>query len=288
MRARRRGGALAAMVLAAVLTTAGLGAGGAGAAAAPPAGASAVLSPPRSYRPCPAPDRGARTVALDGDSLAFYAAADFTARLCRSSVAVQVVGQAGAALCDFAPLLTDQARHPPAVLVLAFSGNNVTPCMADSTGTPLRGAALLAKYRADAERVTAAFAGTPTRLLWVSPPGHAGDTVEPALRAVYQEVVDEHPTRGSLVDGGRYLREGNGLYPYALPCAPDERRLASCRAGRIEVRLGLDGFHFCPVFVDAGVSCPVDDAGGIRYARAMAAPVAALLRLRDGPTLRTR
>jgi hypothetical protein len=216
-------------------------------------------------------------VALYGDSLVAEAAEDFTSRVCTPGVEVQTFGQPGAALCDFIGFIAGQiAIARPTVAVLAFSGNNITPCMQDANGKPLVGAALLAKYGADAETVTALFAPGPTKVMWVTPPGPVGASTEPALAAVYQQVVAAHATSASLIDGGKYLRDPTGTYRLDLPCSPDEATLSSCEQGQITIRLPLDGFHFCPVFVQSG-PCPVYDAGAVRYGRALAEPVTQLL-----------
>jgi hypothetical protein len=148
--------------------------------------------------------------------------------------------------------------------------------MQDANGKPLVGAALLAKYQADAEAVTALFAPGPTKVMWVTPPGHVGDSTEPPLASVYQQVVTEHATSASLIDGGKYLRDSTGTYRLDLPCSPDEVTLSSCQQGQITVRLILDGFHLCPVLVQTG-PCPVYDGGAVRYGRALAEPVTQLL-----------
>ena len=160
--------------------------------------------------------------------------------------------------------------------MIAFSGNNDTACVEDENGQPLTGNALLAKYKADAESVMADFTPGQTEVLWVTPPGHVGDDQEPALGAVYREVVNEFPN-AMLVDGGKYLRDATGTYQLNLPCWSDEQPLSSCQNGQIDVRLLIDGFHFCPVLVSALTPCPVYDAGAARYGRAMAEPVDQLL-----------
>ncbi len=230
-----------------------------------------TLSPPKVYPPCPSTGPTATQVVLDGDSLVAQAGGEFTSRVCTPSVNVGVFGQPGAALCDFDSFIAGQAAAvpPPRIVVIAFSGNNDTPCVEDTTGKPLVGAALLAKYRADAEADTALFTAGVTKVLWVTPPGHVGDTQEPPLAAVYQQVVNDHPGVATLVDGGKYLRDTTGTYQLDLPCQADEVSLTSCQGGQIDVRLPTDGFHLCPVLVPLG-PCPVYDAGGVRYGRAIA------------------
>jgi hypothetical protein len=235
------------------------------------------FSPPKVYPPCPATTGTPAQVVLYGDSLVYQSEQDFASPVCTSDVQVATYGQPGAALCDFTSFIATQtAADPPAIAVIAFSGNNDTSCMEDAHGAPLVGAALLAKYKADAEWVMSLFTPGQTKVLWVTPPGRVGDNQEPALAAVYQQVVSEYPNMAMLVDGGKYLRDATGTYQLNLPCWPDEQTLTSCQAGQIQVRLQVDGFHFCPVLIASG-PCPVYDAGAVRYGRAMAEPVEQLL-----------
>ena len=61
-----------------------------------------------------------------------------------------VRGAPGGATCDLFDLMGYDAHHEhPAVVVLQFSGNNLTRCMQDARGKALQGDAWLAKYRAD-------------------------------------------------------------------------------------------------------------------------------------------
>jgi len=209
--------------------------------------------------------------------LVFQSTDDFTSGVCGPAVHVTVEAQPGAALCDFTNFIAAQtAAAPPTVAVIAFSGNNDTPCVEDSDGNPLTGDALLAKYKADAEAVMTDFPPGQTEVLWVTPPGRAGQDQEPPLAAIYQQVVGEY-SNTMLVDGGKYLRDATNTYQYDLPCWSDELSLASCQGGQIDVRLLLDGFHFCPVLLTGLTPCPVYDAGAARYGRAMAEPVNAYL-----------
>ena len=142
------------------------------------------------------------------DFLVFQSTDDFTSGVCGPDVHVTVEAQPGAALCDFTNFIAAQtAAAPPAVVVIAFSGNSDTPCVEDSDGNPLTGDALLAKYKADAEAVMTDFPPGQTEVLWVTPPGRAGQDQEPPLAAIYQQVVGEY-SNTMLVDGGKYLRDG--------------------------------------------------------------------------------
>jgi hypothetical protein len=239
---------------------------------------TAGLSPPKVYPSCPATGPGATHVVLYGDSLVFQSMQEFASEICSSTVNVTTYGQPGAALCDFTNFIQSQtAAGPPAIAVIAFSGNNDTPCVEDASGTPLTGVALVSKYLADAEQVMSFFTAGQTEVLWVDPPGPVGTEEPRPIDAAYQAVVQDHQNDSMLVDGGKYLRDSTGTYQLFLPCNPDELTLASCQEGQIQVRLALDGLHFCPILTTGLTPCPVYDAGGVRYGHATAEPVTALL-----------
>jgi hypothetical protein len=236
------------------------------------------LSPASPPPDCPVPTAADPTrVILYGDSLASEAAAEFAARLCAPDVEVLTSTQPGAALCDFTTTIeSDVDARAPDLVLIQFSGNNITPCVADPQGHPLVGDALLDRYGADAEQLATALDGRPVAVAWVAHPGAAG-AGEPPLRDVYAAVVASHAGSSFLIDGGVGLRDPSGTYRLELPCLPEEVALSSCFQQRIIVRLPLDGFHFCPVL--ASGACPVYNAGAVRFGRALADPVRARLGL---------
>ena len=130
---------------------------------------------------------GPRRVALYGDSLGMEAGMDFTylARAAGASVLVRTYG--GLAVCDFfATMASDAAAWRPTDVVLEFSGDSFTPCMA---GDPIGSPQYYAKYRADLQQAIDIFhpygtrvflSGTPLQRMGGSEPEHRQP--EPALR----------------------------------------------------------------------------------------------------------
>ncbi len=108
------------------------------------------------------PQSGPRRVALYGDSLGMEAGMDFIylARAAGASALVRTYG--GLAVCDFfASIASDAATWQPTDVVLEFSGDNFTPCMA---GDPIGSPQYYAKYRADLQQAIDIFRPYGTRV----------------------------------------------------------------------------------------------------------------------------
>ncbi|NND75749.1 MAG: hypothetical protein HKN44_12160 [Ilumatobacter sp.] len=240
---------------------------------APPAPAEPVVEP--LLRP---------VVALYGDSLAWEARDAFVDALAdRPGVDVVVHTFGGTAICDWLDqMATDAVTIRPGAVVVEFSGNNFTPCMQDAAGTPLTGAAFLARYAADALAVIETFAPGGTQVVFASGPitraaSERGQST--GLNALYADLAGDH-------EGVRYVDAGaavlaDGRWTATLPCLPDEPCTGGLDADGVAVNVvrAPDGIHFCPASAEAvaGVTgtCPVWSSGALRYGRALAAPVVA-------------
>ena len=246
-----------------------------------------ALSPPKTFPPCPTTTGTPRQVVVYGDSLVYQSTADFTSGVCGPDVHVTVEAQPGAALCDFTNFIAAQtAAAPPTVAVIAFSGNNDTPCVEDSNGTPLTGNALLAKYQADAEAVMTDFPPGQTEVLWVTPPGRAGQDQEPPLAAIYQQVASEYPNT-MLVDGGKYLR-GRDQHLPVRPALLAGRAEPRVLPGRTDRRAAPPRrVPFLPGAAHRADPLPGVRRGSARYGRALAEPVNAYLQ-HAGPVAAVR
>jgi hypothetical protein len=272
-----------------VLGTTVLAAGTALAAASAPEvhARRTAIEPQASHRdPLPVPPAEARVV-LYGDSLAAESADLFREALAAAGVAdVRLNTFGGTAICDWLDRMQTDATvlHPTAVVV-EFSGNALTPCMADASGRSLLDdpAAYHEKYLADARAVLDIFGATGTRVYFAGAPlsRKAADT-DPAgatwLNELYASLAADSAGRGRYVDAGAATLLRNRWTP-TLPCLPEE----PCTGGvdatgtPINVVRAPDGGHFCPGAPDAtrGVTetCPVWSSGAYRYAKAMATPV---------------
>jgi hypothetical protein len=218
-----------------------------------------------------------KRVVLYGDSLAWEARSHFVSALSGvGGVRARTSTYGGTALCDWAPyVLRDTASTELAVV--SVSGNALTPCMQPG-GRPPTPDEIVGRYLADAESLTAALAGTGTRVLWVGPPAFAGSDVPRRLAAGFADLAQRHPN-AAYVDAGDAVAPG-GVFTPTLPCATGEGPAHGCAGGVITVR-SVDGGHFCPGDPQAvgGVidGCRGWSSGAVRFGRAMAA--AAVLNL---------
>lgn len=179
----------------------------------------------------------------------------------------------GTALCDwFESITTELKRYTPAAVVLQFSGNQITPCIAGAPDVP-------ARYAADLHHAFDLLAGVPAARIFVvaAPVTNGGDPT--ALNAALQPVTTSRG--GTWVPGAAAAVLDGGSFAWELPCLPDETPAIGCRVdGLIEVR-SADGGHFCPVRPPA--TCPpVYSSGARRFADGMAAPIKAALGLPPG------
>jgi hypothetical protein len=166
----------------------------------------------------------------------------------------------GTAPCDWVD--DDLEATATSVVVITFTGNNLTPCMLDETGAKLIDQPLVDKYRADVgvliEHATAAGArvvlvGQPLRH-----PSFEAELEVEGINAVYQEYAATM-SGVSYVDAGRYVETPDGRYTDRLPCSELD---TDCAPDGTTVVRG-DGVHFCPV-VDV-VPCPVWSSGAVRF-----------------------
>ena len=216
------------------------------------------------------------TVLLFGDSLSMEAADQFSAQL-SEAYEVEVGAFGGLALCDLAPQIVEAARsHPPAMILVQFSGNALGPCMRPE-GRPPTPDEILALYRRDATDLLDQLAptGVPVALIG-SPPRRDLTTSVGTTTPVFAEVAAAAQARGlpvTFVDAGSSVAAPDGSWTSTLPCLMFETEAMGCIDGRIPVR-AADGVHFCPGgYADReGMigRCEVWSSGALRFATAMA------------------
>jgi hypothetical protein len=191
-------------------------------------------------------------LAVFGDSLAFQAWSEIDAAAARLGYTLAGVGVPGDALCDAIDRVDEVLPRQPAYVVVAYVGNNNTPCTDHATGD-----ALAELYEAAAEHLARATLGE-TKLVLVGPPEMAGEhfaVVSPLVRERYERVARRHD-HVTFVDG-RGLLSPDG-YAVRRPCLASEGPEVGCDGGEIVVRF-LDGVHLD--WPDDGYS-----AGGRRWA----------------------
>ena len=160
---------------------------------------------------------------------------------------LEVSSFGGTALCDWLPAIRDtlQSQVKPALLILAFYGNNLTPCMgAETQVTIAQGSTgFYGRYRSAMEQVAAWSAEARVPVVWVQTPPRAANVpggpigVRDGLDALARE------------QGWRVLRAGlavadpKGNFAAWLPC--DRLDGSACVDGQVKVRSD-DHVHFEP------------------------------------------
>ena len=211
-------------------------------------------------------------IVLYGDSFASEAGMDFAylTRTAGGSALVRAYG--GTAVCDFlADMATDAASWHPTAVVLVFSGDNFTPCMA---GNPIGSPQYYAKYHTDIQAAIDIFRAHGTAVFLSGVPYDA-------LSSANQNVANLNQLYASIaaanagvkfVDAGQSVL-ANGAFTWTLPCLPGEP--CTGPAGTNVVR-APDGVHFCPTGNTTEERdfevCDVYASGAFRFAAAMLGP----------------
>jgi hypothetical protein len=218
------------------------------------------------------PPPGPPRIALYGDSLVSESAQDFQSLAGLSGASVEVRTFPGTATCDFlADMATDAQDWQPTAAVLAFSGDDFTPCMAgDPLGTPQ----YYAKYTADTQTAISIFRSVGTQVILVGLPLDASASLSQnvtALNQIYQSLAASNV--GVTYDDAGQAVMANGQFTWTLPCLSGEP--CTGPAGTNIVR-APDGVHFCPdgntTLVGGLEECDVYSSGAFRFATAMLAP----------------
>jgi hypothetical protein len=210
------------------------------------------------------PPRPAR-VLLYGDSLATQAHYTFAFLLGLDHVTVQTRTFPGTALCDWLPEMAGTVQtFNPDVVVVEFSGNNVTPCITSRVPPGSSRAVLVAAYRSDAIEAAAILSSRGARVVFAGAPvslAHQDRDLQDMYAALAPGL-----RHTSFVDAGQAVAPA-GHFTWTLPCLPHEQ---GCANGVVVVR-APDGAHFCPAGPPSLVGyCPVWSGGAFRFGAAMA------------------
>jgi hypothetical protein len=204
-----------------------------------------------------------------GDSLVAQATPYLEDLLRERGFAPNVNSVPGSATCDwFGNFERVRDGFDPDVVVMAFSGNALGPCMRAEDGSALSSEEYVAKYRRDSERAIEAF-DDDTPFYVVGTPVNAEG--EDRVYRVYEDL----PARFDnveFVDGGEYVTPG-GRFAMTLPCLEDEPCTGPVVDGeRHNVVRAPDRAHFCEAEGAAG-RCPGYSSGAYRFALAIAEAV---------------
>lgn len=216
---------------------------------------AAACQPAPGPPPGPQPDR----VAIYGDSLMNSSSAVWRPTIKEQLPDWALLERAtwGSAACDHLEQMEADAREAwnVRVVVLAFYGNSITPCMS--------GVDVEARYRWDLTVAVDFWLERGVRVVLVVPPGPVdSEPYSAAGRAALAVAGDRRvrlvDTTGAFVD-------------------PEAGTFASELDG-VAVR-SPDGIHLCDHEALGGLTCDEDDAGAIRYAQPIADAVVAEARL---------
>jgi GDSL-like Lipase/Acylhydrolase family len=215
------------------------------------------------------PPPGPPRVILYGDSLVSEAGTDFSSLANDYGASAEIRTYPGTATCDWlTTMAADAQAWQPTAVVLAFSGNNFSPCMAgDQLGTPQ----YYAKYESDTQSAISIFRAIGTKVVLAGLPLDASAVLSQnvtQLNQIYQSLASRNV--GVTYDDAGQAVEAGGQFTWTLPCLPDE----PCTGpdGTNVVR-SPDGIHFCPdghtTLVGALEECDVYSSGALRFAAAM-------------------
>ncbi len=236
-----------------------------------PGAPSTPISAPAGVGPIPNPYPA--RVALFGDSLSYQAEPYFVRLMAAADTTntTYYASHGGTALCDWlARMRTMRATMHFDAVILEFSGNALTPCMAGIDNyTP----AYYAKYRADTLAAIAIWVPAGAHVFLVGAPvtraQQAADPNWDALDLQYAQIAAADPAHVTYVDAGAAVEEPGGTFAQTLPCLYAEPCTGPVVGGvRSNVVRSTDGVHFCPVTADHDV-CPVYSSGAFRFADAM-------------------
>jgi hypothetical protein len=216
-------------------------------------------------------------IVVYGDSLTWEARDYVTFLGAAEGMTTIVRSFGGTATCDwFDHMRTDMRTLRPGLVVLAFSGNNITKCMV-SNGHYLYGDALKRKYAKDTNTAVKILRDGGAQVALVGAPRsrNAGsdadwDRLHDAFRSIADRLAGV-----TYADGGRLITP-RGRWSATQSCLGRERGIVNpdgtrpcSKRDRIAVR-APDGAHFCPGSQDAvrGVTatCPRYSSGAFRYA----------------------
>ncbi len=218
-------------------------------------------APTRSPQTAPAGAR--RGIAVFGDSLVLQSWAYLQHIASDRGQPFTGGAYGGTALCDWLTgIRATLARDRPAALVLAFAGNNLTPCTLTTSGERRFGADLVTRYRADVRRAIAAASRTDTKVFVVGPAAMRDSRWNDHATRLRKMLRAIATNRADVVYLDAYAVLSPNGFRATRPCRSFDSAALACRGGAVVVR-DADGVHLSPpVGGNGGYS-----AGGWRFAR---------------------
>lgn len=173
-----------------------------------------------------------------------------------TSLDADISALGGTSICSWWDRIDEYVADEPDILVVAFAGNDMHPCITDDPETSRPSDVVAEDYRADLETVIEKFEPLGTDIYLVLPPPVGREMFEEraaAMRDMYHATQEDHPDL-TVIDSASHLDPDGEGFQLMLPCEEWDDQ-DDCHDGEIQVR-DEDDIHFTP-------------AGGERYARAI-------------------
>jgi hypothetical protein len=222
----------------------------------------------------PGPPGAGKRVVLYGDSLSVEAGGAFVRTMAEDTEAeVEARAIPGIAPCDAYEAMASELADPatrPDVVVLQFTGNNATDCVAAGPDEGLTGPALAQRYAADMRAAVELFATHGVRVVLVGTvaapglPGGAEGLIDDEYLRIVTEWAGRDIGRVRYAPAGSQVTGEGGAFVATLPCGPGEGAAQGCVGGTIPVR-SPDRIHFCPVEPEEDMTCPAYSSGAERF-----------------------
>jgi hypothetical protein len=233
-----------------------------------------------------------------GDSLMAESQASLQFQLGLDHITSIVNDHGGTALCDWIPTIQDEVNFiKPTMVVVEFSGNALTPCMAGVNSEASR----LARYRTSVNYLATWLHAKEVPLMVVAAPPGIHKTGAPivipatwsvgqiprgyapngtALNDMYWDTVSHYQAQGwevGYIAADKAVAAPNGQWSYVLPCLSFETTAMGRNPQGLIIVRAADYGHFCPFSVARADGLTTDssiwDGGAWRYAAAISRSV---------------
>ena len=204
-------------------------------------------------------------VVLLGDSLAQQIAPYLQDQIGDAPLLNRYFG--GTAPCDW--FGKDLMATSDRTVVVSFTGNSETPCMADDHGIQRHGQALVDQYRQDLTALVGQIRDRGASVVLVlQPPRGPARGAQAArevagINAIYTDLASADEV--TLANAGAAVSTPDGRFTITLPCLPHE---AACGPDGTNAVRSEDGVHLCPG--TGPRPCEGYASGAYRFAHAIA------------------
>jgi hypothetical protein len=170
----------------------------------------------------------------------------------RNAIVTGVV-QVGLPICDLLPELRESLRNPktrPDVGIV-FAAPVIDPTCGPA-----------GQWEPEMRAVIKIWKRLGVHTFLVADLPAAGSSRWNGERAINRRLAEEDPEHVTVLDGGAYLQDDNGVFQGRMPCLPGGE--PGCRKGLVNVRSPVDHYHHCAETDWPGDECPPTGSAGIR------------------------